>query len=468
MIRYRAFTKRFGDHLAVDRLDFEVGAGEVVALLGPNGSGKTTSLKAAAGLVRPTSGDVGLGDPPRPASDPVARRACSFLPQKVTFPDSLSGREVVEFYRALRDVAPGRTDEVLKLALLNGAAARHVGTYSGGMVQRLGLAVATLADVAVLLLDEPTAALDPDGLCAFYGLVERRKRAGKTVLFTSHQLGDAERLADRLAVLIGGRLAACFTQRELAERLADRGVMRVRLASCPPGLVAAVRADRAGRRLGGRTGGPRRPRTCDGSAARARRRPGVRRRHSRADGRGRPPRHLLPGPRAGASMTLPASAWSSPWPSGAARVAALGVVVSVLSACSRQPARAGERGHEERPVRALPHDRCRREVRRPARRAGGGTEVLRRHRVPARVPRARSPPCRQARWPTSPTIARRSGCTPARRSTCSNPALETPMSSHIVAFATATSRDADPAAAGGATLDAAGVFGAVAVPGGGR
>jgi Cu-processing system ATP-binding protein len=242
MIRYRAFTKRFGDHLAVDRLDFEVGAGEVVALLGPNGSGKTTSLKAAAGLVRPTSGDVGLGDPPRPASDPVARRACSFLPQKVTFPDALSGREVVEFYRALRDVAPGRTDEVLKLASLNGAAARHVSTYSGGMVQRLGLAVATLADVPILLLDEPKAALDPDGLCAFYELVERRKRTGKTVLFTSHQLGDAERLADRLAVLIAGRLAACFTQREMAERLADRGVMRVRLASCPPGLVAAVRA----------------------------------------------------------------------------------------------------------------------------------------------------------------------------------------------------------------------------------
>jgi Cu-processing system ATP-binding protein len=241
MIRYRAFTKRFGDHLAVDRFDFEVGLGEVVALLGPNGSGKTTSLKAAAGLVLPTSGTVTLGDPPRPAADPVARRTCSFLPQKVTFPDSLSGREVVEFYRALRDVPPHRTDEVLKFASLNGAATRHVGTYSGGMVQRLGLAVATLADVPVLLLDEPTAALDPDGLCAFYGLVERRKQAGKTVLFTSHQLGDVERLADRFAVLIEGRLAACFTQRELAERLADRGVMRVRLAACPPGLLAAVK-----------------------------------------------------------------------------------------------------------------------------------------------------------------------------------------------------------------------------------
>jgi Cu-processing system ATP-binding protein len=241
MIRFRGFTKRFGTVVAVEGLAFEVAAGEVVALLGPNGSGKTTSLKAAAGLVRPTAGDVLVGEPPRSPFDPVGRRACSYLPQKVTFPEALTGREVVEFYRALRDVAPARTDEVLKFASLNGASGRHVGTYSGGMVQRLGLAVAMLPDAPVLLLDEPTAALDPDGLCTFYGLVERRKAQGKTVFFTSHQLGDVERLADRFAVLIAGRLAASFSQRELAERLADRGVMRVRLSSCPEALVLRVR-----------------------------------------------------------------------------------------------------------------------------------------------------------------------------------------------------------------------------------
>ena len=86
MIRYRAFTKRFGGPLAVDGLSMEVARGEVVALLGPNGSGKTTTLKAAAGLIRPTSGDVLLGDPPRPAADAAAREVLSFLPQKVSFP----------------------------------------------------------------------------------------------------------------------------------------------------------------------------------------------------------------------------------------------------------------------------------------------------------------------------------------------------------------------------------------------
>jgi Cu-processing system ATP-binding protein len=244
VIVFRGFTKRYGSQTAqtaVDGLDLAVAAGETVALLGPNGSGKTTSLKAAAGLLRPTAGEVLLGEPGRSAADPEARRILSYLPQRLSFPDALTGREVVEFYRALRGAAAERTAEVLRFASLNGAGARAVGTYSGGMVQRLGLAVAVLPDAPVLLLDEPTAALDPDGLCAFYGLVGKRKAEGKTVLFTSHHLGDAERLADRFAILVQGKLAACLTQRELADRLAERGVLRLRFAARRPGLLEAVR-----------------------------------------------------------------------------------------------------------------------------------------------------------------------------------------------------------------------------------
>jgi Cu-processing system ATP-binding protein len=242
MIAYRAFSKRYGTNLAVDALTLEVARGEVVALLGPNGSGKTTTLKAAAGLIQPTSGEVLLGDPPRPASDPDARRILSYLPQKVSFPDALTGAEVVEFYRELRGVAPVRCAQVLHFAALNGAGERAVGTYSGGMVQRLGLAVALLPDAPVFLLDEPTAALDPDGLCAFYGVVERAREDGRAVLFTSHQLGDAERLADRFAVLVGGRLAASLTAAQLKDRLSERGVMRLRLAERAPRVLEAVKA----------------------------------------------------------------------------------------------------------------------------------------------------------------------------------------------------------------------------------
>jgi len=241
MIRFRHFTKHFGIHRAVEDLTLSVEAGEAVALLGPNGSGKTTTLKAAAGLIRPTSGEVAIGEPGRPPQDPGARRAISYLPQKVSFPDALTGREVVEFYRRLRDVDPSRTEEVFRFASLNGASGRPVATYSGGMLQRLGLAVAVLPEAPVLLLDEPTAALDPDGLCAFYGLVERRRREGHTLLFTSHQLGDVERLADRFALLVGGRLSASLTQRELADRLSQRGVLRLRLDRRVPGLLGTLR-----------------------------------------------------------------------------------------------------------------------------------------------------------------------------------------------------------------------------------
>jgi Cu-processing system ATP-binding protein len=241
VIRFQAFTKRFGRRTAVDGLTLDVPRGEAVALLGPNGSGKTTTLKAAAGLITPTAGRVLLGDDGAPAALPEARRTCSFLPQKSAFPDTLTGREVLEFFRRLRDVAPVRTTEALRFASLNGAGDRAVGTYSGGMLQRLGLAVAILPDTPVLLLDEPTAALDPDGLCAFYGLVDRRRAEGKTVFFTSHQLGDVERLADRIAILVEGRLIALFTQVELADRLASRGVMRLRFSRCAESVLSAVR-----------------------------------------------------------------------------------------------------------------------------------------------------------------------------------------------------------------------------------
>jgi Cu-processing system ATP-binding protein len=215
VISYRAFTKSFGGRRVVGALTLDVGRGEVVALLGPNGSGKTTTLKAAAGLIRPTTGEVLVGDPLSPVCDPKARRHISYLPQRVSFPEALTGREVVEFYRRLRRAPADVTKDVLHLAALNGASDRPIGTYSGGMTQRLGLAVAMVPAAPILLLDEPTAALDPDGLRAFAEFVQRRRAAGGTVLFSSHQVGEAERLADRFVILVGGHVAASVTRDEL-------------------------------------------------------------------------------------------------------------------------------------------------------------------------------------------------------------------------------------------------------------
>jgi Cu-processing system ATP-binding protein len=241
MVTFREFSKRFGSVEAVKSLTFEVAAGEVVALLGPNGSGKTTSIKAAAGLIRPSSGQVLLGSPGRPASETATREVCSFLPQRVSFPESLTGREVLDFYCALRGGTPARAADVMRFTALNGAGARAVGTYSGGMKQRLALGVAILPQAPVLLFDEPTAALDPDGLCMFYGLIEARRAHGQTVLFSSHQMGDVERLADRFVVLVGGALVASFTAAELGARLGDRGVMKLTLDHLPDGLLDRVR-----------------------------------------------------------------------------------------------------------------------------------------------------------------------------------------------------------------------------------
>ena len=240
MIRFDRFTKRFGDLTAVDALSLEVGAGEIVAMIGPNGSGKTTSLKAAAGLLKPTAGTVQIGL--EDATRPSARRAISFLPQKVTFPDTLTGREVVEFYCRLRGLSLLRMTETLRMAALNGASNRSVGTYSGGMSQRLGLAVAALPPAAVLLLDEPTAALDPEGLTVFYTMAERVRQDGRSVMFTSHQLGDVGRLADRFAILVAGRLVAVMTARQLSDELNRRGRMRLELDRPAEIAIPAVAA----------------------------------------------------------------------------------------------------------------------------------------------------------------------------------------------------------------------------------
>lgn len=241
MITFRGFGKRYGEHQAVRDLDLKVGPGEVVALLGPNGSGKTTSLKAAAGLVKPTSGAVLVGNPGRPSSEPEARRCLSFLPQRVAFQDSLSGQEVLNFHRQIRGVDAAHASAALGVASLNGAVVRAVSTYSGGMLQRLGLAVALLPDAPVFLLDEPTAALDPDGLEAFYKVIAKSRADGRAVLFTSHQMGDAERLADRFAILVDGVLVADIVGREMRDRLAERGSMRLRVPSLDPKTLAGLR-----------------------------------------------------------------------------------------------------------------------------------------------------------------------------------------------------------------------------------
>lgn len=208
MIQVDHLTKCFGRTTAVDGVTFSVHEGEVFALLGPNGSGKTTTLKSIVGLTIPDGGTVRINGIDVHLHPRSARQMVSYLPQRVVFPESLTAREILVFHARLRGLPVEEGDRMLEKARFAAAADRAVGTFSGGMVQRLGLAVVALPDAPVLLLDEPTANLDPQGVKRFREFILQQKEAGRTVLFSTHLLAEAEQLADRVGIFVGGRLVA--------------------------------------------------------------------------------------------------------------------------------------------------------------------------------------------------------------------------------------------------------------------
>lgn len=208
MIHVDHLTKRYNRFTAVEDVSFTVKEGEVFALLGPNGSGKTTTMKCIVGLNIPTSGGVRVRGLDVQRYQKETREFLSYLPQRVVFPENLSAREVMHFYCRLRRLPPMRAEEALVRARLSGDGDRLVSDFSGGMVQRLGLAVISLPDAPILLLDEPTANLDPQGVKRFREFVLNQKENGKTIIFSTHLLAEAEQLADRVGIFVGGSLVA--------------------------------------------------------------------------------------------------------------------------------------------------------------------------------------------------------------------------------------------------------------------
>src|SRR6266545_1090118 len=237
-------TKKFKDFVAVDDVSFDIEAGETFALLGPNGSGKTTTLKCMVGLSLPTSGNISIGGFDILRNSREAKRLMSFLPQRVGFSDQLTGREVLEFYCRLRRIPPQRIEDTLNTPNFhfNGFFDKSVSQFSGGMIQRLGLAVACLPDTPVLVLDEPTVSLDPNGAIQFREFLASLKSEGKTIVFSSHMLADVEQLADRVAILVDGKLVALQSIAALRAELMSSSRMRVVLAKPDGCLLAAVRA----------------------------------------------------------------------------------------------------------------------------------------------------------------------------------------------------------------------------------
>ena len=222
-------TKKFGDFTALNDISFAVEPGQTLALLGPNGSGKTTSLKCMVGLTLPTSGSISIGDYNLRTQAQSAKQLMSYLPQRVAFHDQLTAREVLGFYCRLRRLPRARIDETLATANFhfNGFSDKPVSQFSGGMLHRLGLAVACLPQTPVLVLDEPTASLDPEGAIQFREFLASLKRQGKTIVFTSHTLTDVEQLADRVGILVAGRLVALQSVCDLRAELSSTSRMRI-------------------------------------------------------------------------------------------------------------------------------------------------------------------------------------------------------------------------------------------------
>jgi ABC-2 type transport system ATP-binding protein len=199
-------TKRYGSVLAVDRLDLTVGSGMVFGFLGPNGSGKTTTMRMLLGLITPTAGRAWLNG--RVLPDPAGLSRIGAMIEEPAFHPWLTGRRNLEVLALCgpRLPAPAAIDDALERVDLAGVASRKVKTYSQGMRQRLGLAAALMRAPTLLLLDEPTNGMDPAGIREFRSLLRSLAGDGTTVFLSSHLLAEVEQVCDEVGVLNGGRL----------------------------------------------------------------------------------------------------------------------------------------------------------------------------------------------------------------------------------------------------------------------
>jgi ABC-2 type transport system ATP-binding protein len=235
---------------AVDHLDLSVGAGQVYGLLGPNGSGKSTTIKLLLGLLEPSAGEARIFGVPSTRVE--ARRDVGYLPEAPYFYRHLSGRELVRFYGQMCGLGgaglEARVNAVVDQVDLAAAADRRVGTYSKGMLQRIGLAQALVHDPRLLILDEPTAGVDPVGSAAISRLILELKARGKTVLITSHLLGQIEDICDRVAILDQGRL---ILEGSMADLVGQKDRQALVVEALPEAELAELRGwlEARGRKL---------------------------------------------------------------------------------------------------------------------------------------------------------------------------------------------------------------------------
>ena len=207
-VEYRGRGLGQTSRVAVDGLTLNVNTGEVFGFLGPNGAGKTTTMNVLLGFVNPTGGEASLFGVN--VKEPIARQRIGYLPELTYYYKFLTAEELLRFYARIFRIPKAETerriDDLLKLVELEAVRKRTIKTYSKGMQQRIGLAQALINNPDLLILDEPTSGLDPVGRMKVREIIQRLKNDGKTVFFSSHELGEVETVCDRVAILHQGKL----------------------------------------------------------------------------------------------------------------------------------------------------------------------------------------------------------------------------------------------------------------------
>ena len=234
-IQMRGITKRFGDVVAVDNVDLTVHEGEVFGFLGPNGAGKSTTINLLLDFLRPTEGSIDVLGVDAQTNPAAVRQQVGVLPEGYGFTDELVGREYVEWAIATKNAA-NDPDHLLDRVGLSDAADRYAYNYSKGMQQRLAFAMALVGDPELLILDEPSSGLDPNGMRDMRELIRDRAAEGATVFFSSHILSEVEAVCDRVGVMNDGRLVAVDTLDGLRETTGGQATISLDCTNPPSEL----------------------------------------------------------------------------------------------------------------------------------------------------------------------------------------------------------------------------------------
>jgi Cu-processing system ATP-binding protein len=240
IIEIEGLSKEYGPVRAVDDVTLSVKEGEVFGLIGPNGAGKTTLIKMLVGLTTQSSGAILIDGVRDGGRDREIRRKLGYLPENVAFYDNLTALETLRFYAKIRGIPLEACRKMLATVGLE-ANSKRVRNYSRGMRQRLGLAVALLGKPSILIFDEPTAGLDPQGVRDFQRIIQGLKEEGVTVVLSSHVLREVQEVVDRIGIMRDGKIIAAGSFKELRDRAQLRCRITAELRTPDKKVLAGVR-----------------------------------------------------------------------------------------------------------------------------------------------------------------------------------------------------------------------------------